>query len=303
MSKKMSLVIVFLVIIANHTVFSQAITLDAAILNAANEIANSVPKETKVAVVNISSDFSNLSDYIINELIVNLVNIKAFQVVPRSTIELELVNREFDFQMTGYVSDESQKSLGQFLGAGTIITGSITKDSENTYRLILNAIHLENYTYQSSYRASIQNTNQVKTLIARSDSNYYEDYTNKERLGMGSLNIFFGIGSILQKQNIGWIVTGGEILGATFIILGIRPMIVEENSDAYILENAKRTGQIIAGSVVIGASIVFGYIIPFFHHRPNNTNISQNNFPFNFELVSSNNQDINGFGIMYNMKF
>jgi hypothetical protein len=63
---------------------------------------------------------------------------------------LELAKGELDFQMTGYVSDESQKRLGQFLGADTIISGSVTRDSENSYRIVVSAIDLKSFTYQSS---------------------------------------------------------------------------------------------------------------------------------------------------------
>jgi len=57
------------------------------------------------------------------------------------------------------------------------------------------------------------------------------------------------------------------------------------------------------GMLVMGAGVVFGFVIPFFHHKPDNTNVSQNNFPFNLELASSNNQEINGVRILYNMRF
>ena len=275
MFKKIILV-VFLAFFAVNTVFSQAVAIDTALSNASKDISESVPQGTRIAVLNISSDFMNLSDYIINELIVNLVNLRKFQIVPRSTVELEAANMEFDFQMTGSVSDDSQKRLGQFLGAGTIITGTVTRDSANSYRLTINTIDLESFTFQSSFMASFQNDRQVRTLIADSGGDaFYEDYTTGQRLGMGALNMFFGIGSIMNGQKLGWVTTSAEIAGIALIAIGAGASI--EGYEAYWY---------IPGFTAVGVGVLFGFIIPFFHHKPNHT-VSQNNFPFNIELVAT----------------
>jgi len=297
MFKKTLVVFVFLALIVNNTVFSQSVAIDTALSNAAREIAESVPNGKRIAVLNISSEFETLSDYIINELIVNLVNTRAFQIVPRSTVELELANREFDFQMTGFVSDESQKNLGQFLGADTIISGSVARDSTNSYRLVLNSIDLESFTYQSTYRISITNDTQVKALIAGSGGLFYEDYTVGQRLGMSGLNIFFGTGSLINKHYSGLVVTALETLGIGVIVFGFVADGILDWAPSYV-NPIKYAG---IGFISVGA--VVGLIIPFFHHKPDNTIISQNAFPFGLELVSSNNQDINGFRILYNMRF
>jgi TolB-like protein len=285
------MVFVFLVLVINYTVFAQTVTIDAAVSNAAGEISEGVPQGTKIAILNISSDYPGLSDYIINELIDSLVKKRLFQIVPRNAVELEAANVEFGFQMTGFVSDESQKRLGQFLGAGTIITGTVTRNSGNSYRLVINAIDLESFTYQATYRGSIQNNGQMKTLVGSGGGNYYEDYTTGERIGMGALNMFFGIGSIMQGQKLGWGVTGAEALGVIFLAvgLGIDPMNWHGstvdfgnsyNTPTYngktgqeVYDDNMRTknGLITAGAIVAGGAIIFGYIIPFFHNKPNQT--------------------------------
>jgi TolB-like protein len=323
MFRKSFVLFVFLAMAANNTVFSQAVAIDTALANAAKEILESVPKGTKIAVLNISSDYAKLSDYIIDELIANLVNTRSFQVVPRSTVELELAKGELDFQYTGDVSDESQKSLGKFLGAGTIISGAVTRDAANSYRLVVNAIDLESFTYQSSYRISVMNDSQVKALIAGSGGVFYEDYTTGERLGMGGLNIFGGIGSIINGHKIGWVTTGIEVAGILTLLaslLGNEPdpyNLIYNGLNGGVGEDVNNTdyqrdkknyestknGLIITGATIIGAGVVFGFVIPFFHHKPNNTSVSQNYFPFNLELVSSNNQEIKGFRLSYNLKF
>jgi TolB-like protein len=322
--KKTMILFVFLAMVAINTVFSQAVTIDVALSNATKDISEGVSKGSKIAILNITSDSTNLSDYIINELIVNLVNTRLFQIVPRSTVELAAARREFAFQMSGDVPDDSQKRLGQFLEADTIITGSVTRDSANTYRLIVNAIHLENFTFQSSFRASIQNDRQVRTLFADSGGVFYEDYTAGQRFGIAALNTFFGIGSIANGHHIGWVVSSGEIIGGVLLAIGLGmnpqqrdfaydwdPNNPRNKYDGFFWDSDRKSyesaleakdGLIISGAIIAGSAVLFGYIIPSFHHKPNNT-ISQNNLPFNLELVSSSNQDINGIKILYNMKF
>ena len=304
MFRKTIILLVFLAISANYTAFSQAVTIDTALSNAVNEIAASVPRGTKIAVLNMSSDYRNLSDYIIDELIVNLVNTRSFQVVPRSTVELELASREFDFQMTGNVSDDSQKRLGQFLGAGTIVSGSITRESANSYRLVVNAIDLESFIYQTSYRISIQNNNKMKELVTAAGGGVFnEDYTTGQRIGMGALNIFGGLGSLINGHEFGWVTLGLEAAGLFAILSGWTMVEPDPYSGFYEEDVELRNTFITIGSVAIGAGVVFGFIIPFFYHKQDSTKVSQNNFPFNFELVSSNNQNINGLRISYNMRF
>jgi hypothetical protein len=81
------------------------------------------------------------------------------------------MHKELDRQMSGDVSDESYTPLSHNLGANTIITGSIFRDSENTYRIYVNAIDLEKGTFYGTYSASILNDSQMQTLTSnRSDS-------------------------------------------------------------------------------------------------------------------------------------
>jgi len=311
MFKKKMAVFVFLAMVTNYTLFSQAIAIDTAISNIAKDISESVPKGSKIAVLNISSDSTDLSDYIINELITNLINARLFQIVPRSTVEMEAAKREFDFQMSGFVSDESQKRLGKFLGADTIITGTIARASADSYRLVLNSIHLESFTYQSASRITIKDDSQMKAIIAGS-SVFYEDYTVGERLGMGGLNMVFGLGSILNGHRLGWITTLVEGTGVIILVTGLlmNPTFAgmatddrwEEFNDYKVAVNTRNT-MITTGCVLIGAGVLYGFVIPFFHHKPNNTNVAQNDFPFKLELASSNNQDINGLRVLYKMKF
>jgi TolB-like protein len=123
------------------TAFSQnALTLDTALNNSTTYFSGRIPSNTKVVVLNFTSKWPDLSDYIIEELIGYFVNDGKLAVVDRQN--LETIRREMDFQLSGEVSDETAQSIGRKLGAQTIISGAITAIADE-YRLRIRAISVE----------------------------------------------------------------------------------------------------------------------------------------------------------------
>jgi hypothetical protein len=289
-----------------NAVFSQSLSIDDAIASAVTDIRQSVPRQTKIAVVNIATELVAVSDYIVNELIVQLVNTHLFLVVPRSEVELQAAQNELGFQMSGFVSDESAKSLGMFLGAGTVITGNFSRDSSNTYRLIINAVDVESFFYQSACRVSIRNDSKMRSLAAGAGVN--EDYTVGERLRTGTINIVFGLGSAMQgdkKWWIGGLVEGIGVLSlTTCFIVKPQQLQIDGKNNPYYDEEISAGMLIGSGLLLVGAGIAIGYIMPFFYQRPNNPGVALNRqIPLNLELVSSGPDAVDGIKISYTVKF
>jgi TolB-like protein len=114
--------------------------LDTAINNTFNTISQNIPQNARIAIVNISSVNNNdqpEANFIMEELSVLMVNSKKFTVVDRQT--LDTIRMEQNFQMTGEVGDDSAISIGKFLGANVVITGSIA-GAGNQRRLRLKAL-------------------------------------------------------------------------------------------------------------------------------------------------------------------
>jgi len=303
MSVKKNALFVSLALVASFPLFPQ-VAFDTAISNAARDISARVPQGSRIAVINMTSDYVAMSDHVINGLIFNLVRDGSFQVVPRGTVELEMANQEFDFQMAGWVSDENQQRLGQFLEANTIVTGSITRETAHSYRLVVNAIHLESFTFQAVYGTSIRVDDQVRTLITISGGTFFEDFTTGERLGMGALNMLFGAGSIMNGQRLGWGVAVGHAVGLGALTAGLLISTTMHLETGEIFEPGVRRALIVAGPAIVGVSVVFGYVIPFFHTRPSLAVASTGNgIPFDFELVSSNDGNINGLRVLHSIRF
>ena len=129
-------------------------SIEQAISYSAENISNNLSENTAVAIINIDSPISALSYYVMEELSHLLIQNKKLIVLDRSSI-LNIVRDELDFQMSGEVSDESAKSIGKFIGAHSIITGTIYQETNNTYRLRIICINCTAHAELALFKASI----------------------------------------------------------------------------------------------------------------------------------------------------
>jgi len=113
--------------------------LDGAINRAGRDLINDLPNNTRIAVINISSNNENISAIVVDELEFLLVSSKKFTIVDRST--LEAIRKEQNFQMSGDISDASAVSIGNLLGANIVITGNITRTG-TSQRLSIRALNV-----------------------------------------------------------------------------------------------------------------------------------------------------------------
>jgi TolB-like protein len=102
--------------------------LDRAIETAGQDIKTNLKPESVIAVFSCYSPSERLSEYIIEELSVYLVNTRTFSLVERKY--LDEVRKELNFQFSGEVSDESAQSIGKMLGAQYIIIGSFERSAK-----------------------------------------------------------------------------------------------------------------------------------------------------------------------------
>ena len=136
---KKIILVCFLGLFMTVSAFAQ-VSLDAALRNSTSYLNGRITAKTKVVVLNFTSKWPDLSDYIIEELIGYIVNDGALTVVDRQN--LEVLRKEIDFQLSGEVSDDTAQSIGKKLGAQTVISGSITAIG-SAYRLRIRAISVE----------------------------------------------------------------------------------------------------------------------------------------------------------------
>ena len=101
----------------------QTSNLDSVIREGSDYITGKLPLRSRIGVVNMNSPSANLSNYVIDGIVMHLVNTETFFVIERS--ELGAVQREKKYQLSGEVSDETAVSIGKQLGTQMIVTGSI----------------------------------------------------------------------------------------------------------------------------------------------------------------------------------
>jgi len=137
--------------------------LDVAIRDASDYLNENIPKGNKIVILNIQSNSSDLSDYIIDELLANAVNDKVFTVVDRQ--QLEAIRAEQNFQMSGEVDDKEALAIGKFLGAQTIVSGAVNSLGTG-YRIRIRALEVQTAQVQGQYNRNITSSPMITALIA-----------------------------------------------------------------------------------------------------------------------------------------
>jgi hypothetical protein len=162
--------------------------------------------------LNFSSNWQELSAYVIDELNNAIVRGGALTVVDRQ--QLDVVRREQNFQMSGDVDDQSAQSIGKFLGAQSVLSGSFTIIG-NITRFRIRVIAVETGVVQYSNSIDIKNDAILTALMPKAPEEK-TDYSFGERLGIGLLNIPFGLGTFLIEGDTEWgaIIVVTELLGA-----------------------------------------------------------------------------------------
>jgi TolB-like protein len=136
--------------------------LDRAVREASDYLNHNIPHGNKLAILNFQSEYPALSEYVIDELITNAVNDKIFTVVDRAN--LALIRQETDFQLSGDVSDETAVSIGEKLGAQTIISGSVSQIG-NLYRLRVRALDVQTAQIQGQFNRNISDSPTIAILV------------------------------------------------------------------------------------------------------------------------------------------
>jgi TolB-like protein len=220
-------------------------TLDRAINGSMSYLAGRLTAGTKVAVINFAAA-PPVSNYVIEELITYLVNDGNLTVVDRSN--LEMLQREMNFQLSGEVSDESAQAIGKKLGAQTIISGSLTPLG-NRWRMRIKALEVETAKVQGVRTYTIKKDAILSNLIPK---------TIGDKIGTGALNIVFGLGSYLDGD-----MSGGITLSAGYAA-AITLFLIESALD---WDSPAVGAPATLGVITASLTFAYGFARPFIHNR------------------------------------
>jgi hypothetical protein len=229
------------------TVFGQETnTLDGAINDSMEYLVERLEPGTKVAVLNFSAS-PKIANYVIEEITVFLVNDGNLIVVDRS--ELELLQDEMNFQLSGEVSDESAQSIGKKLGAQTVISGSLSPLG-TMWRMRIRALEVETAKVQGIRTYTIKKDAVLSNLIPK---------TTGEKVGTGALNIVFGLGSYLEGDIAGGLtITAGYVVAAGLFVV---------EAAALDWDSSAAGVPATIGIAAAGLTIASGFVRPFIYNR------------------------------------
>jgi TolB-like protein len=115
-------------------------TLDLAIRYISLYLETIMPSNSKVAILNIQSDYNDLSEYIVEELIAHVVDFGNYSVIDRVT--LNTLRLEQAFQVSGEVDETSAIEIGKFLGVQYVVTGAIS-ELGNQHRIRIKTLNVQ----------------------------------------------------------------------------------------------------------------------------------------------------------------
>ena len=119
---------------------------------------------SKVALLNFTSESDVFSEYVLEEMSIELVKNRKLVVVDRK--ELDLIRSEKDFQWSGEVSDESAQEIGKLLGAQTIVSGALVNMGKS-YRFRTKAINVESAAIETSASLNVKSDEQMQYLLSQ----------------------------------------------------------------------------------------------------------------------------------------
>jgi hypothetical protein len=127
--------------------------LDDAINEFAASLISEIPQSKGIAVVAFEADTQGFKDYFFSTMEERLWEKRSntMAILERRNF-IQYIQKELDFSLSGFVSDETAQGISHAIGAETLIYGSISKMG-NEYRMILRATNVEtrSFSFLKSY--------------------------------------------------------------------------------------------------------------------------------------------------------
>lgn len=144
---------------------AQQLSIDSAIRNVALTLAAHIESGSTVAVVSMNSGSMAMSNYLINQMIhelVQLQSLRGFTVVDRARLDHALA--EMHLGVTGLLDEQSAASIGAGLGARFIIAGAFNPHG-GAYLFTAQVIEAATFGIPGSDQAQIINDAVVAGLL------------------------------------------------------------------------------------------------------------------------------------------
>ena len=199
--------------------FAFAADLQTALKETAEQFSASLKPKSVVAIIGIHSESPVLSDFMLDELTLRLVQLKKLTIADRAN--LEAIKKEMSFQLSGEVGDESIQQLGAKIGAETVIQGTLKQLGKSArYTLTIRALDVTTAAVTDMYRAAVElNEIEASMLGVKAVNKTNAPYSVGS---VGFQNLLFGLGSYRTGHpGDGAALTVGHIVGWGCLFAGI----------------------------------------------------------------------------------
>jgi len=195
--------IMAVLLIAHTAVF--AVEIETALAETAEQFSKTIKAGSTIAIIGISSDTEEMSDFMLDELTVNFVRLRKLKVADRAN--LAAIKKEMNFQLSGEVGDDSIQQIGAMAGAQTVIRGSLKPFGES-YLLVIHALNVTTAAVEDIYRSKISTNETLALLLSggkKSGSKKVlraDRYHGGQLAGLGFGNIIFGTGAYIAGNYV-----------------------------------------------------------------------------------------------------
>lgn len=138
--------------------------LDSTIKTIGTDILKPVKDGSIICILDFSSPSEEMSSYIQEELTSKTTESGKAKIVTRA--HMDKVNQELNFQLSGFVSDETALSICQRLGAQAIVFGQL-KELDNKYNLLVKMIEVESAAYLLFRTYEFERSSKSEQLLGR----------------------------------------------------------------------------------------------------------------------------------------
>ena len=157
-------------VMCNVCLYSQAQVqmIDQAIIASAVRISRDLPANATAAIIDFKSASAELNNYVVKELHGAILRHRRIVPVTPNQSQIQNISLEMRFITAGVLTDESAKTIGQFLGVQYLITGTIELSAGN-YSLIFNVIDTVDTKNRFRYSAPVDLRNDIQLTLLISD--------------------------------------------------------------------------------------------------------------------------------------
>lgn len=184
------------------TVAVFAVDIETALQQTAEQFSTTIKRGTTIAIVGISSESAELSNFMLDDLTMRFVQMKKLTVANRAN--LDAIKSEMNFQLSGEVSDDSIQQLGAMIGANVVVHGKLISIG-NSYSLTMQALDVSSAEVVDMCRFSVVSDETLGSLLKSSG--------RKVRVKKWSNDLQFRLG--YSYGDTGYVSGGGFYIGAS----------------------------------------------------------------------------------------